>query len=272
MGPFPKHDCHVPWTYSDAQTGVEEIVDRAETLGLETVTIVVDDRLGEHSALELITTVRDRHSIGDLSIRSALEVAIARTDGTLARPAHADQADQIYITDRLIPGRHAPLEPAHVSAALQDRALEPTDVVAWLVRGMGNALLRTTKAVLAHPFSVLPSIGLDERNITDEQIEWLAATARHTGASLEVSERWRGPSARVVRAFALSGVRIMVGSGCTSIDGIGQFPWCRGSWERLRRPVATLPPADDAPVRVRAPGPAAATVIAASRADAYLQS
>jgi putative hydrolase len=77
-------------------------------------------------------------------------------------------------------------------------------------------------------FSVLPKIGLDESAVPAESLERLAAAAGESGASIEIDERWRCPSARTLRAFRAAGVPILLSTDSHSPETIGRYDYCLG--------------------------------------------
>ena len=53
---------------------------------------------------------------------------------------------------------------------------------------------------------MLPKIGLDEAMVPEPLLAHLAKRIAHTGAMVEVNEKWSCPSARTVTALARAGV------------------------------------------------------------------
>jgi putative hydrolase len=77
--------------------------------------------------------------------------------------------------------------------------------------------------VLAHLFSVLPKIGLDESGVPDSLLGLLAQRARACGAIVEVNEKWSCPSARTLRAFAGAGVPLVASTDSHDCQNIGVY-------------------------------------------------
>ena len=91
----------------------------------------------------------------------------------------------------------------------------------------------TVRLVIAHLFSVLPKVGLDERAVPQESLERLAQAAAESGASIEIDERWRCPSARTLRPFHAAGVPILLSTDSHSPETIGRYDYCLGVIEEL---------------------------------------
>ena len=95
-------------------------------------------------------------------------------------------------------------------------------------------------AVLAHPFSILPKMGLTEADIPDDALALLAGRCRETGTPVEVNEKWRcpgscgGTAAATRPAWSSWPARTHIGpalSGATSTSGrsskVSSHPGCR---------------------------------------------
>jgi putative hydrolase len=238
MGPFPTHDMHVHSTFSDGQATIGENVVRAIALGLDELTLVDHVRVGTDWVPQFVGAVNELRGRLPLRLSIGVEAKILSVDGSLDLPEILDGIDHVYIADHQVPGPDGPLHPNDVREAIATGAVEASQVVEWIVDGTVNAMLGRRGSVLAHLFSVLPKIGLDEGAVSDDQIRWLASTARHTDTTIEVSERWRCPGARTVAAFAEAGARIVVSTDSHALDTLGRYTWCRTTWEQAEHLLA----------------------------------
>jgi putative hydrolase len=91
-----------------------------------------------------------------------------------------------------------------------------------------RSLDRAHPVVIAHLFSVLPKIGLDEADVPAELLRHLASECKRTGQTVEISERWRCPSARTLQPFAELGVAIGVSTDSHTAATIGRDEYCTG--------------------------------------------
>jgi len=66
--------------------------------------------------------------------------------------------------------------------------------------------------MLAHLFSVLPKMGLDEAMVPEALLAELATRIARAGAMVEINERWACPSPRTVDVLARAGVTVVAGS------------------------------------------------------------
>ena len=104
----------------------------------------------------------------------------------------------------------------------------PAEVIASLTDATAGALRRAGgqpawRPNLAHLFSVLPKMGLDEAAVGDAALDKLARTAADTGARLEVNEKWGCPSARTIGTFAAAGVPLVAGTDSHDCRLIGRY-------------------------------------------------
>jgi putative hydrolase len=88
--------------------------------------------------------------------------------------------------------------------------------------------------LLAHLFSLLPKIGLDEAQVPDTLLADLAKRAAHAGALVEVNEKWSCPSPRVVAAMAEAGATLVAGSDSHHCRDIGLYRSVRQTADAVR--------------------------------------
>jgi putative hydrolase len=107
----------------------------------------------------------------------------------------------------------------------------PEEVIDCLIDATAGALMTATqleqRPQLAHLFSVVPKMGLDETSISDRAVCQLARQARAAGAWLEVNEKWACPSSRTVRAFGEAGVDLVASTDSHDCRDIGAYSWVR---------------------------------------------
>ena len=77
--------------------------------------------------------------------------------------------------------------------------------------------------MIAHFFSILPKIGLAEADVRADGLDRLAAEAARTGQEIEISERWRCPSAATLRPFLRRGVPIVLSTDSHRRETIGRY-------------------------------------------------
>ena len=231
--PATDQDMHVHSTYSDGAGTLAENLKAAEKAGLAALTCVDHVRQDTDWAPAFAEEVR---SLGDgmkMEVRSGLEAKILDTSGELDLPADTGGADRIYAADHRVPLEDGPADPAAIRLAIGRGETDPAVVVESVVNATANAVAGRPNLVIAHLFSVLPKVGLDERAVPQESLERLAQAAAESGASIEIDERWRCPSARTVRPFHAAGVPILLSTDSHSPETIGRYDYCLGVIEEL---------------------------------------
>lgn len=240
--PFPKQDMHVHSTFSDGRATIPENITRAEELELDALTLVDHVRVDTPWVGDFVATVAAARASTSVRLLAGVEAKILTVAGDLDLPPDLCGADRVYIADHQLPGQTGPEHPKAVREAIAAGERCANDVVAALVEGTVNAMERHPGNVLAHLFSLLPKIGLDESHVTDGELSRIARVASETGSTIELSERWRCPGPRAAQTFAAAGVRIAVSTDSHSRDTLGVYDWCRTIWNecepafRERRP------------------------------------
>lgn len=233
IGAFPRHDAHVHSTFSDGAATIAENVRRAEALGLDSLTLVDHVRADTTWLPEYVATVDALRQRTPLFLRAGIEAKILNLDGDLDLPIGHDLADVIYLADHQLPTIDGPRQPRAVHADLDAGRISAHDVVEQLVTATEHAMHAAPAGVLAHLFSILPKVGLDERAVTRTHLERIADAARETQTAVELSERWACPGPRAVSTLANRGVRLLVSTDSHRLETLGRFTWCRAVWREV---------------------------------------
>jgi len=217
-------DFHVHTTFSDdAVSAPEDNVAAAADAGLRTLCLVDHVRADTTWVPLQLATVRALAERAPLTVLAGVEAKILDATGTLDLPADADAVDHVLIADHQFPSVDGPLGPGVVRGLLASGDLRPGDAAAQLVEAMVAAMGRVERPVLAHPFSLLAKIGLDESVVSETLVYHLAAGARATGALVEVNEKWACPGPRLVAALDRRGVHLVAGSDSHDCVSVGRY-------------------------------------------------
>ena len=100
-------------------------------------------------------------------------------------------------------------------------------LVSATVLGLERAS-RYAPTQLARPLGLLAQVGLDDAVITPDLLTELARACRQTGTTVEVSEAWRSPSARLLAMLRAAEVTLVPASDARYADEVGR-------WQYLRR-------------------------------------
>jgi putative hydrolase len=222
----PRQDMHVHSTFSDGHDPIEANVAEAEALGLTQLTCVDHVRVDTEWVPEYLATVRRISGQTDVELRCGIEAKLLDTDGTLDLPDRIDGVDAVYVADHQVPLDDGPNHPRDVRARLERGDLTAEEVVGAIVTSTAKALDRPQAVVIAHFLSILPKLGLDESDVPADMLGALAAETARTGQRIEISERWRCPSAATLRPFARRGVPILLSTDSHRRETIGRYEYC----------------------------------------------
>jgi putative hydrolase len=229
-------DFHVHSTFSDGASTLAENVGAARDRGLRTLCLVDHVRrdtgwLPEFAAavanLRLQEGLREQEGFRDrreLRILTGVEAKILDCAGRLDLPSRLDGIDLVLIADHQFPGDDGPVHPARAREILASGAMTAAEAIARLCEATAHAVRATDRQrVLAHLFSVLPKMGLDEAMVPGPLLASLAGQVADAGAMIEINEKWGCPSARTVAAMARAGVPVIAGSDSHHCRDVGVY-------------------------------------------------
>jgi len=222
-------DIGVDWhTHSDWTDGADTIntmADAAVAAGLRSWGLSDHVRHDSTWLPEYTASVRALRRDG-LQIRCGVETKIMDITGRLDLPSELSALDYLLIADHQFPGADGPEHPSSVRDRLAAGQITPEAVVEQLVEATAAALRSSPlPATVVHPFSLLPKCGLDEQLVTDELLDVLAAACAAVNGAVEVNEKWRCPSSRVLRGLHHRGVRLVAGSDAHRSADVGRYTY-----------------------------------------------
>ncbi|KQP01538.1 PHP domain-containing protein [Leifsonia sp. Leaf264] len=234
-------DWHVHSQFSDDATStMSENIRVAAERGIRHLRLIDHVRVSTTWVPEFLAAIAlERAAVPDsLTLHTGVEAKILDASGALDIPSDlvigAGGVDGIVIADHQFPGVDGPWTPDRTRAELA-AGLSATDALATLVHATIGAMRRAPGGQLAHPFSILPKIGLDEDQISDDLLAEWADAAATTGTSIEVNEKWACPGARVIRAARAGGAVVVAATDSHVAADVGRYD----------RVVALLDAADD---------------------------
>jgi putative hydrolase len=219
-----REDWHVHSTFSDGTSSVDENIQEAVDIGLSRLMLVDHVRIDTPWVAEFAAAVAGaRISAPRLDVACGVEAKLLATDGSLDMPMQLPDGVRIVVADHQVPTPGGPAHPREVRAGLEAGDLDPQRVVGWIVDSTVRAIERHPHVLVAHLFSVLPKIGLNESAVTGAHLGRLAAAAVRHDAVVEISERWRCPGARAVVALRSAGVQIVASTDSHARTSIGRY-------------------------------------------------
>jgi putative hydrolase len=228
-------DFHVHSAFSDdAVSTVADNVRAAGERGLRTLCVADHVRRDTAWVPELAAAVAACRDQPGLRVLAGVEAKILDTAGRLDLPPDLDGIDLVLIADHQFPADDGPAHPDRVRAAIDAGQLTAAEAIARLCDATANALQATDRGrVLAHLFSLLPKIGLDEAMVPAPLLGRLAERVARAGAMVEVNEKWGCPSPRTVAAMLRAGVSVVAGSDSHRCDDVGVYRTVRLTTGRL---------------------------------------
>jgi putative hydrolase len=230
-----REDMHVHSTFSDGRDRLEDNVAEAEALGLTALGCVDHVRADTDWVPDYVAAVHALRGATAVKLRCGIEAKLLDTGGALDLPAGIDGVDAIYAADHQVPLADGPHHPRVVRERIEAGDLEPAAAIGALLTATRHALDRPQQVVIAHFLSLLPKLGLSEADVPADELGALAAEAARTGAEIEVSERWRCPSAATLRPFLEAGVPIVLSTDSHRRETIGRYDHCTAVLRELER-------------------------------------
>ena len=230
----PKQDMHVHSTFSDGNNSIEENIEEAESLGLRQLTCVDHVRVDTDYLPDYVAAIERLRPTTSVELFCGIEAKLLNTAGDLDLPPELPEGiDRIYAADHQVPLADGPHHPREVKAAIEDGSMSPEEVIGAIIESTAGACEKHDDLVIAHMFSILPKIGLDEDAVPEEALAGLAATAARTGNRIEISERWSCPNARSLRPFVEAGVEVLMSTDSHKREHIGRYEFGRAVWQEL---------------------------------------
>lgn len=220
-------DYHVHSTFSDdAVSTVAENIAAAAAAGLTTIRLIDHVRSSTTWVPEFLAAVAAEEVPGGLTVLTGVETKIMDAAGALDLPAGLvigeGGVDAIVIADHQFPGSDGPWSPESTIERLAG-GLAVAAALDLLIDGYVGAMRATASAQLAHPFSILPKVGLSEDDLSDAQLERWARVAAETGTLVEVNEKWSCPGVRVIRAARAAGATIVAATDAHVATDVGHY-------------------------------------------------
>jgi putative hydrolase len=217
--------------FAAGRDSVGLVVSAADRAGLSALTFA--DQVGPDTTWlpAYADAVRRARLRTEVTLRVGAEVEVVQQDGWLAWPADLSQLEVVSVAVSRLPLATGPLGPREVRAMLAAGELTGEQVAEIVVNATVKGLDRASRyapAQLARPLSLLSQVGLDDAAVTPDVLTTLAGACRAAGATVEVSEAWRSPSAALVARLRETGVALIAVSDARYAGEVGR-------WQYLRR-------------------------------------
>lgn len=223
MHPALLGDHHVHSTFSDdAVSTLAENVAAAHAAGLTELRLVDHVRRDTTWVPEFVAAVAGLELPDALTVHTGVEAKLLDATGELDLPSDLAGIDRVLIADHQFPGTDGPWSPSATAARLA-AGMTADDALDLLVGALVSAMRRHPGNQLAHCFSILPKIGLDESMLGRERLEAWANTASATDTLVEVNEKWACPGPDAIDAARAAGARLVASTDSHVASDVGRY-------------------------------------------------
>jgi putative hydrolase len=225
--PILQSDYHVHSTFSDdAVSTLAENIAAAEAARLDTVRLIDHVRASTTWVPEFLAAVAAEPVPEFLDVLTGVEAKMMDVTGRLDIPAGIGDLT-VVIADHQFPGTDGPWSPDEVKSRFASRKLRPVDAMAMLFDAYCAAMRGRPGSQLAHPFSILPKVGLPELRptwelATEAQCDEFVAVAIETHTLVEVNQKWGVSSLLPLRALLEAGLIVAASDAHLAAD-IGRY-------------------------------------------------
>lgn len=225
--PELRGDFHVHSQYSDDATStMQQNIRQAAARGLTELRLIDHVRTATTWVPEYLAAVRAQPVPDGMRIFTGVEAKIVDATGALDVPPDLRVGeggiDGIVIADHQFPGLDGPWSPDRTIRELAGGFLS-IDALEILVVATIRAMEASPGGQLAHPFSILPKVGLSEEQLPDVLLSDWATAAASTGTLIEVNEKWACPSPRTIRVARAAGARIVASTDSHVAGDVGVY-------------------------------------------------
>jgi putative hydrolase len=219
-------DGHAHTGFATGGAGVGLLVTAAERASLARLTFA--DPVGPETTWlrAYLDSIRRAQRRTDLVLRSAIEVEAVRPDGWIAFPADLGELEAVSVALSQVPLHSGLATSGQVRELLRTGAMTAGDVAELVITATARAIERSSRYAptqLARPLSTLAALGIDEADVPESAVGFLAAACRATGVPVEISEAWRSPSIWLARSLAAAGVPFVAASDTSDANLLGQW-------------------------------------------------
>lgn len=220
-------DFHVHSTFSnDGHSTLAENLAAASAVRLRTIRLTEHVRVDTAWVPDFVAAVAAEPLPEGLEVLTGVEAKLLTRDGAIDIPSVLDGIDGVVLADHQFPGIDGPWSPDETKSrlaaglALGDALDQFVDATIAAMRGFDHS---ARQLQLAHWFSILPKVGLDESQLTDAQLDRWASAAAETGTLVEVNEKWVCPGPRAVEFALRHGVRLVASTDAHRAEDVGRY-------------------------------------------------
>jgi putative hydrolase len=235
----PAADAHVHSGFAAGHDSIGTLVTAASLAGLTRLTFAdqVDSETSWLPAYRESVLRAQRRT--EMDLRISAEIEVIRADGWLAFPADLGGLDAVTVAVSRLPIGTRLVGLPDARAMLASGALRAADAVELVVSATIMGVERASRYAptqLARPLSLLAELGIDDGDIEESLLRECVEGCRVTNTTVEVSEAWRRPSARMAQMCSAAGVPLAAASDARYAAQVGRWRYVRQLAPQLRLP------------------------------------
>lgn len=226
-------DWHVHTSFSDGRATLAQMLEAAAER--EMTRIHLTDHVREDTTWlpDYVREIAHARRAGTVELVCGVEAKMLDVRGTLDVPADLAGVEQITVADHRFPTRRGPVAPEEMRRRIEAGEVQAVDVVADLVTATSRAVFAHQHTVVGHLFSVLPKARIDVSVVTADMLDTLARAVQAAGAVIEVNEKWRTPSLRLIRELCARGVDLVPASDAHRTEELGRWDFVAAAAETI---------------------------------------
>ncbi len=219
--PLTLGDYHVHSTFSDdAVSTLAENIAAAEEAGLETLRLIDHVRASTTWVPEFVAAVAAEPVPEQLRVLTGVEAKMMDATGRLDIPDGLGDLT-VVIADHQFPGSDGPWSPDETKRRLAE-GLSDEAALQLLFDAYAAAMRGRRGSQLAHPFSILPKVGLAHLLASEQQAAEFVAVVVETGTLVEVNQKW-GVSPVLPLGALLAADRVVMASDAHVATDVGRY-------------------------------------------------
>jgi putative hydrolase len=223
-------DLHTHSTFSDGKNTIEENIKAAIQAGVAILGCADHVRKETHWLAEYVGEIQrlSKKYQGQIMVEANIEAKLLDEFGTLDIPQQLPIGiRRILVADHQFPLKNGCYTPEEIRNMLLYGQITPYGLYQALIKAYCFAMQRYPSVLIAHPFSILPKVGLSENDIPEKLLIKLAKCAVKTHTPIEISERWRCPNERTVLLLKSYGVQMPCSTDAHQKEAIGVYRYVK---------------------------------------------
>lgn len=214
-------DFHVHSTFSDdAVSTLAENIAAADAARLDIVRLIDHVRVSTTWVPEFLAAVAAEPVPEFLDVLTGVEAKMMDVTGRLDIPPGLGDLT-VVIADHQFPGTDGPWSPDETRTRLSG-GLSADDALQLLFDAYFAAMRGRPGSQLAHPFSILPKVGLGGLDATEQQSAEFVAVAVETNTLVEVNQKWGVSRVLPLRGLLEAGLVVAASDAHVASD-VGRY-------------------------------------------------